>query len=811
MRNSKRDTLLAGIFGGVLMAGLLAGCSGGGGTSTAASDGTPSLLATSPTVATSWASVKWGGGGYVTGLIYHPTTANLLYARTDVGGAYRWNQATSSWTPITDGPGFGAVESRFHGVESIAVDPNNDQLVYMVTGMYTFQGNGRIYVSSDRGNTWTHYELPFPVGGNNAGRAMGERLMVDPNKPSTLFYGSRTAGLWKSTDSGKTWAQVTSLASATMTQDQVNQLGGSAMGVEQVVYDTGTRGTGVATPTIYIAVAPDYAAVAGLTSNLYKSTDGGATWAPVVTPAPGFHIPHMVRAVDGVFYVVFNQGAGPGAAGPGYLYKFDGGNGAYANPGAGASTGGSGVSTGAGTTAPVWTLLKSEVPVPEFLTNFGLGGLSVSGSGATTRIALGVTNSWGNYSGQQIVQLSDDGGQTWREIEAMNPGVVASGWVDDVEIDPFNPDHILHVHGGGVIETMNASAATPTWSDKVPNLEETCPISIATPPAGAPYKFINSSGDVGTWVDTDLTTRPTLGPTTNWSSGNSADMAWTDPLYIAGVGAANWSGGAGFGFWSGDGGKTWANFATLPAGASANPGGESNIAVTARNKVIWAPANSVPSYTTDNGATWVQTDLPALASVGINRGYRVVADRKNPNKVYAYDSGGAWWNQWSDTAHFWLSIDGGHTFTESATFKATNPMVTSFVNVSVAVNPNVEGDVWLADGNAVYHSTDSGVTWKKLGNFASIWGSNAWPDVQGATAVALGKAAKGARYSAAVYVVGVLNGVWGVYRSDDGGTTWTRFNDDAHQFGGIGLVAADWNAYGRIYVSGTCRGVLYSN
>lgn len=57
----------------------------------------------------------------------------------------------------------------------------------------------------------------------------------------------------------------------------------------------------------------------------------------------------------------------------------------------------------------------------------------------------------------------------------------------------------------------------------------------------------------------------------------------------------------------------------------------------------------------------------------------------------------------------------------------------------------------------------------------------------------------------------MVNGVWGVYRSDDAGVTWTRFNDDAHQFGGIGAMAADQNLYGRIYVSGTGRGVLYSN
>jgi hypothetical protein len=66
-------------------------------------------------------------------------------------------------------------------------------------------------------------------------------------------------------------------------------------------------------------------------------------------------------------------------------------------------------------------------------------------------------------------------------------------------------------------------------------------------------------------------------------------------------------------------------------------------------------------------------------------------------------------------------------------------------------------------------------------------------DVQGASVIALGKAKDGAPYSAAVYVVGVINGVWGVHRSDDGGATWTRFNDDAHQFGGIGVIAADQN------------------
>jgi xyloglucan-specific exo-beta-1,4-glucanase len=685
--------------------------------------------------------------------------------------------------PLTDGLGFSAAESRYHGVESIAVDPNNDQLVYMAAGMYTSDGNGRLYISSDRGDHWTYVGLPFPLGGNNPGRAIGERLMVDPNKPSTLFYGSRTAGLWKSVDSGLTWAQVTSLSTLKMTQDQVDAIGGSAMGVGVVVYDTGTKGSGSATQTIYAGVSPDYVSAAGLGSNLYKSTNGGASWSAVSTPVSGYHIPHMVRAADGVFYVVFTKVSGPGAAGPAQLYKFDGSN---------------------------WTLLK-DPNTGGTGTDFGLGGLSVSGTGASTRIALGVTNSWGDWAGQQVVQWSGDGGKTWREIAATMPHSPAnegfSGWTDDVEIDPSNPDHVLHVSGGGIWETRNASSSTPSWHDVIGGLEETAVLSLATPPAGAPYIVINSSGDVGPWVHTDLATKPTLSPHKEWSNGFGADMAWSDPLYIASIGVVLGT-GTGFGFWSGDGGKTWAKFATNAPGGTTNTSGDASIAVTARNKAVWAPAKSVPSYTTDNGASWVPTNLPEPPSVGVPSGYHLAADRKNPNKVYAYDSGGAWWGT-PGKVH--VSTDGGHSFTPSARSVSAGLAPNYFMHTSLAVNPNTEGDLWLADGNAVYHSTDSGVTWTKLSTFASIWSGNAWPVVQGATAVALGKPKPGGAYSAAVYVVGVVNDVWGVYRSDDGGATWSRFNDDAHQFGGIGTIAADQNVYGRVYVSGIGRGMLYSN
>ena len=760
-------------------AAILAACGGGSGSKpdagpVADSGHAPRILAA---LGTAWNSVKFGGGGYVTGLIYHPTSANVLYARTDVGGAYRWNQSTSSWTPITDGVGFGAGGGS-HCVESMAVDPQNDQKVYMMTGC---SGNGRLFISSDRGTNWTWVDVPFVVKGNDSGRAIGERLKVDPNNPATMFYGSRQDGLWGSWDSGHTWYQMNGLSTT--------HLGNSAIGVEHLMFETSTATGTSGTWVMFAAVAPDYANAAGLGSVFLKSNNGGNNWTPITVPSAvtGYHIQHMVRAADGYYYIVFNRDAGPGAGGPSYLYRYGGNN-----------DGGS------------WTLLSTNTGPNDW---GGYSGLSVYGTGATTRIALGVSGTWGDFSGQKLVKLSDNGGSTWREIASQMPHSPAGneywGWIDDVEIDPNNRDHIMHVFGGGIWETTNASSATPSWNMKVNNLEETVTLALATPPAGASYKLINSAGDVGTWVQTDLATKATRHPATGGSNGNSADMAWSDPQYIAMVGVNN---SGGYGYSSGDGGLTWTQFASLPNGASTNTANASNIAVTSRNNAVFAPSDSVPSYTTNNGASWTPTNLPALSPIsGFPRAYKLAADRKNPNKVYAYDSGGAWWGS---PGKVYVSTDGGHNFTLSQGSVNANLRANPWGVTTMTVNPNAEGDIWLADGNTVYHSTDSGANWTKLNNFASIWGTHdtwSYPDVQGASFVTLGKAAVGAPYSAAVYVVGVINGQWGIWASDNAGGTWTRFNDDNHQFGGIGPIAGDWNTYGRLYIAPGARGIQYAN
>ena len=87
-----------------------------------------------------WRNVVMGGGGFVTGIIPHPRQKGLMYARTDVGGAYRWDDSAQRWIPITDW--LGMADANLTGIESIAVDPNDPQRVYLAAGIYRLGQRG---------------------------------------------------------------------------------------------------------------------------------------------------------------------------------------------------------------------------------------------------------------------------------------------------------------------------------------------------------------------------------------------------------------------------------------------------------------------------------------------------------------------------------------------------------------------------------------------------------------------------------------------------------------------------------------------
>src|SRR4029434_4103765 len=94
-------------------------------------------------------------------------------------------------------------DSNYMGIESLAVDPTNSDRVYLAAGTYTqsWAGNGAVLRSDDRGSTWNITPAALKMGGNEDGRSNGERLAVDPNKPSIILFGSRRDGLWNSVES----------------------------------------------------------------------------------------------------------------------------------------------------------------------------------------------------------------------------------------------------------------------------------------------------------------------------------------------------------------------------------------------------------------------------------------------------------------------------------------------------------------------------------------------------------------------------------------------------------------------------------
>ena len=146
-----------------------------------------------------WNNVTVGGGGFSPNIIFSPVEPGLAYLRTDIGRVYRYEQSQQRWIALQDG----MAEGNYFGVESVAPDPRNAQVVYAAVGMYG-SGPAAILRSDDRGTTWNVFPVPFRMGGNEDGRGLGERLAIDPHDTNSLYFGSRHDGLQRSADRGRT-------------------------------------------------------------------------------------------------------------------------------------------------------------------------------------------------------------------------------------------------------------------------------------------------------------------------------------------------------------------------------------------------------------------------------------------------------------------------------------------------------------------------------------------------------------------------------------------------------------------------------
>jgi photosystem II stability/assembly factor-like uncharacterized protein len=718
-----------------------------------------------------WKNVQIVGGGFVDGIIFHPKAKGLRYCRTDMGGAYRWNDALKQWEPLLD---FLSYEDRnLMGVESIAVDPNDPGFVVIACGTYTNSrtGNGAILRSFDQGKTFERTNVPFKFGGNENGRGNGERMMVDPKNPNIIYLGTRLNGLWKSIDKGKTWEQIKTFPDVTEPivetpgMDSIQRrafLMNRGSGIVMTFFDS--HNTSKEFSVVYAA-----ASLMGR-NNMFRSDDNGATWKAVPDQPTQYRPTHAVLAPDEMLYITYGDNPGPNPMTNGAVWKLN-------------------------TRTGEWTDITPDMPSSQ--RKFGYAAVAVDVQHPKTIIV----STYNRYtSGGEEIFKSLDGGTTWKPVlktqskfdHSIAPYVGRTGvhWMFDLEIDPFNSNHAMFTTGYGGHETFNLTDVdnnkTVTWTVMSKGIEETVALELLSPPKGA--HLISAIGDYGGFVHWNPDKPETNGNFTNPHFGNTDGVAFAEknPGIIVRVGIASRSGQEKNIGYSLDGGKTWQPAENMPSPLSRH----GHIAVSADGKTwIWTPQRSAVFVTHDQGKTW-------KAAKGIPENLKVVADKVNSKKFYALSL---------FEGKIYTSEDEGNSFIEQSLPDNIKIPKRGILRGDIRggqdriySTPGKEGDVWLAAFDGLYHSTNGGKTFFAINYITEIHGFG------------FGKGIRKSKY-AALYLIGVINGVRGIFRSDDIAKNWVRINADQHQWGLLLHITGDPKKWGRVYVGTHGRGIIYGD
>ncbi len=492
-----------------------------------------------------WLQVPLGGGGYVTGLVADASGTDI-YARTDVGGVFRWVAAAGTWVSITDR----IITTNTTGSEatmcisSIAIDPSDSNTLYVAAGRYGSTLRG-IFVSTDRGVTWTSINTSISMDGNGPYRTFGERLAVDPNNPAVVWYGSSQNGLHKGVRSGSTWTW-TQISTAAV------PVGDTRAGVSFVVCDSNGGNT--------ITYAGVFAA-SGSTGGVYRTTDNGTTWTKVggvtlATPA------RAQMSSDGTLFVTGNnvvarlpRGGSLAAITP------------FLNPG--------------------------SSPAVYYR------GVAVTPGGQTLYVAEGYSAT----SGTSRIWRSTNAGSTWTtqgttNFNHINLGLTATiarqepdgtesctgywfGNISSLLVNPANANELWAADFFGVSRTQNAhlmggttAGNEPVWYTLQKGQDETVIEAVQNAPASAP--LLTAGADVGGFRYDDLYSRPVgTGGTAFRNPGGanvtSLDFSEGDSDRWARTWTGNEAGGTlegvpfyyGGGATSRDGGVTWLAFGEI--------------------------------------------------------------------------------------------------------------------------------------------------------------------------------------------------------------------------------------------------------
>ena len=209
-------------------------------------------------------------GGRALAVAGVPGQPNHFYFGAVGGGVWESHNAGRTWEPIFDG-------QPIASIGALAVAPTDPRVLYVGSGEADMRsdisyGNG-MYRSGDGGRTWARIGL--------AETRQIARILVDPRDANRVFvaalghaYGPNAErGVYRSSDGGRTWERV-------LFKDENT-------GAIDLAFDPANPRTILA--ALWQTRRPPwntYPPSDGPGSGLYRSEDGGDTWAPVAGGFP---------------------------------------------------------------------------------------------------------------------------------------------------------------------------------------------------------------------------------------------------------------------------------------------------------------------------------------------------------------------------------------------------------------------------------------------------------------------------------------------------------------------------------------------
>ncbi len=760
-----------------------------------------------------WQPVRIGGGGWVVGMTVHPLDPTVRYARTDVGSPYRWNNSTQQWIPmrVSNANGSGVQSASetdapsSYGADSVAVDPANTGVVYMVfptehsTDIQTPTNYVEIYKSVDGGNNFTPGKMSAAAilgNPNGPNRMYGEKLAVDPGNPAVLYYGSDSQGLWRSTDDGATWTEL-----------PLSGSNGSPANFEfiniQFAKGPGTvTANGVVVSKTVYAVSINNGGDAG--GDVFQSVDGGQTWTDISTgvtdSASGESLSHQAlsSSIDGTdaLYVVENSTTNGGLRA---YWKY---------------------------VAGTWTRVSLQGSINQALTS-----VVVDPTNAQRIYAMGADTS---------LARSDNGGAAWINLGSpqyantlgwlpQTVGMSGGEWHSngglkvDVNGNLWSP---TGQEGTITIPAATASAATaanpPKWTIQSTGIEELVTMDMTVPPGSNDSIIAMAMDTTGFYIPNPDNFSAAQIPLQQEiiSQGTSVAYAPDVPGYIAVTSSNVYTNGTNYSGYSTNGGMTWTRFGPAlryTCGASQCDIPAGMIAVSVRGNrtlgsdhiVIYPPSGFAPQYSQDGGATWHVTGSFPLNGDGLTintanyssfaypqlNQHLLRADPFTADKFYLK------FTHAPDLLY--ISTDGGQTWAGQA-----NANLPDYAwSGQLVVNGKVQNDLWYADGFAgssphgVFHSTDGGQTFQQL------------PGISNAIVIAVGAGsgnAGDAPYTVYFYGLMTSSAQWGIFRSTNGGASWDRVSYYPTGIYDVPrTMAASQDTFGKVYVGFSGNSFVY--